>query len=420
MAEIHRNNYFDMQRKEGQRSPTGPVLIKGKPSNTNITRMQEIYPEPTGLQPEKEASVQLHQSKQSQEPKSGKDPSLFDFAAQAQYVKQCRIVSGAPKPLPLVFRSKHDATTVQLRQNRNEETFQRPSSSTARKKSYQTSPIWCLDFLDNLIVIGCADGRLEFWDGTTGNLKTQGRQIDWGFTSAYRRTHICTGSAGSLSMFQQPNGPTSVHHASEEELRCILKFHQQGPQMPETCREVAGETVMTCSMDHTVKVFRHCYCGPISCHGPFEPPKPGAGCDLGRGQPQDARVRFGISQNGAIEDSKQNPRLSSAASHGNRLPTRNKTSIDGPLSRPHGHVVLSVEVFVFDLEPLDHYRRSSASNLSGDRLATCSRNYSSTHESVAYPPTHLGGQHRLQPAQAPVVPETVAVASNSGGESCLS
>ncbi|KAL9704422.1 hypothetical protein quinque_007940 [Culex quinquefasciatus] len=143
MAEIHRNNYFDMQRKEGQRSPTGPVLFKGKPSNTNITRMQEIYPHELRLQAEKEASVQLHQSKQSQEPKSGKDPSLFDFAAQ--YVK--------------------------LRQNHNEEKSQRPSSSTARKKSYQTSPIWCLDFLDNLIVIGCADGRLEFWDGTTGNLK---------------------------------------------------------------------------------------------------------------------------------------------------------------------------------------------------------------------------------------------------------
>uniref|UniRef100_A0A8D8DFK6 (northern house mosquito) hypothetical protein n=1 Tax=Culex pipiens TaxID=7175 RepID=A0A8D8DFK6_CULPI len=94
-------------------------------------------------------------------------------------------------------------------------------------------------------------------------------------------------------MFQQPNGPTSVHHASEEELRCILKFHQQGPQMPETCREVAGETVMICSKDHTVKVFRYGHCGPISCHGPFEPPKPGAGCDLGRGQPQDARVRAG-------------------------------------------------------------------------------------------------------------------------------
>ncbi|KAL1404709.1 hypothetical protein pipiens_005251 [Culex pipiens pipiens] len=34
--------------------------------------------------------------------------------------------------------------------------------------------------------------------------------------------------------------------------------------------------------------------------------------------------------------------------------------------------------------------------------------------------SQLGGQHRLQPAQAPVVPETVVVASNSGGESCLS
>lgn len=91
------------------------------------------------------------------------------------------------------------------------------------------SPIWCLDYLDNLIVIGCADGRLEFWEASTGNLKciyesepdqaksgvtnlklagnrviaarlsgrvdflrlesyTQGRQIDWGFTSAYRRS----------------------------------------------------------------------------------------------------------------------------------------------------------------------------------------------------------------------------------------
>lgn len=111
------------------------------------------------------------------------------------------------------------------------------------------SPIWCLEYLDNLIVIGCADGRLEFWEASTGNLKVntsanrffwncrnyascylqciydsepknkhgvthlhlsgnrvvaarlsgridflrlesynQGRHIDWGFTSAYRRS----------------------------------------------------------------------------------------------------------------------------------------------------------------------------------------------------------------------------------------
>lgn len=99
------------------------------------------------------------------------------------------------------------------------------------------SPIWCLDYLDNLIVIGCADGRLEFWEASTGNLKciyesepdqaksgvtnlklagnrvvaarlsgrvdflrlesyTQGRQIDWGFTSAYRRSEFVRISFG--------------------------------------------------------------------------------------------------------------------------------------------------------------------------------------------------------------------------------
>ncbi|XP_039441073.1 sterol regulatory element-binding protein cleavage-activating protein [Culex pipiens pallens] len=334
MAEIHRNNHFDMQRKEGQRSPPGPVLIKGEPSNTNITGMQEIYPEqsPTSFAFKLKKKLQFNftSPNQSQEPKTGKDPSLFDFAAQ--YEKnftsdpansQKRLSNGG---LGAELRNRflsssgpnpyYEAATVQQRQNHSEETSQKPGSSTARKKSYQTSPIWCLDFLDNLIVIGCADGRLEFWEGTTGNFKgiyetehtrnngvtnikltgdkvvaarlsgridflrletyTQGRQIDWGFTSAYRRTHIRTGSAGSLSMLQQqPTGPANVHHASEEELRCILEFHQQGHQMPVTCLEVAGGTVMTGSMDHTVKVFRleshqlqytlHGHCGPISC-----------------------------------------------------------------------------------------------------------------------------------------------------------
>lgn len=32
-------------------------------------------------------------------------------------------------------------------------------------------PIWCIDYMDNLIVLGCANGRLEFWEGTTGKLK---------------------------------------------------------------------------------------------------------------------------------------------------------------------------------------------------------------------------------------------------------
>jgi hypothetical protein len=35
----------------------------------------------------------------------------------------------------------------------------------------QTPPIWCLDCHENLIAIGCANGRLEFWEGTTGTFK---------------------------------------------------------------------------------------------------------------------------------------------------------------------------------------------------------------------------------------------------------
>ncbi|XP_058116606.1 sterol regulatory element-binding protein cleavage-activating protein isoform X2 [Anopheles coustani] len=189
-------------------------------------------------------------------------------------------------------------------------------------QQHQVSPIWCLDFLDNLIVIGCADGRLEFWEGSSGNFKciyeaenshnngvtnikltgdrviaarlsgridffrletyTQGRQIDWGFTSAYRRTHMRTGSAGSLSSFQAamtPSGTAGSYQqhgtADSEELRCILEFQQQGHQQPVTCLEVAGNTVMTGSQDHTLKVFRvdnhqllytlHSHCGPITC-----------------------------------------------------------------------------------------------------------------------------------------------------------
>ncbi|EDS43709.1 sterol regulatory element binding protein cleavage-activating protein [Culex quinquefasciatus] len=79
-----------------------------------------------------------------------------------------------------------------------------------------------------------------------------------GFTSAYRRTNIRTSSAGSFSMFQKSNGP---------DRRCILEFHQQGHQMPVTCLEVAG------SMDQ-LQFTLHGHCGPISCRGPFEPPKP--------------------------------------------------------------------------------------------------------------------------------------------------
>lgn len=207
--------------------------------------------------------------------------------------------------------------------------------STTSSKSYNTSPIWALDFIDNLIVIGCADGRLEFWEGTTGSFKciyqtesthgngvthirlasdkvvaarlsgridflrletyTQGRHIDWNFTSAYRRTHVRTGSAGSISNFNQqqnqryaqrnslnlsnPANQSSSqqgasHSPTEEELRCILELQHQGHTQPITSLDVLGNILFTGSQDHTLKVFHtdsntlfftlHGHCSPIS------------------------------------------------------------------------------------------------------------------------------------------------------------
>lgn len=181
------------------------------------------------------------------------------------------------------------------------------------------SPIWCLDYLDNLIVIGCADGRMEFWEASTGNLKciyesepdqiksgvtnlklagnrvvaarlsgrvdflrlesyTQGRQIDWGFTSAYRRSkstrgevncnyrkiffrvfvvvaHVRAGSTGSMKSFMASSGGVGSSINPKEELRCILEQQQQGHQQPLTCMDVVGGTVFTGSQDHTLKVW---------------------------------------------------------------------------------------------------------------------------------------------------------------------
>lgn len=49
------------------------------------------------------------------------------------------------------------------------------TSSINTDRTMQTSPvisaIWCMDYQENLIVVGCANGSLEFWEGTTGRFK---------------------------------------------------------------------------------------------------------------------------------------------------------------------------------------------------------------------------------------------------------
>ncbi|XP_011494739.1 PREDICTED: sterol regulatory element-binding protein cleavage-activating protein [Ceratosolen solmsi marchali] len=170
---------------------------------------------------------------------------------------------------------------------------------------YEVSSIWCMDYQENLIVIGCANGSLEFWEGTTGKFKclfddgsgvgisavkfvgnrvvvaklngsvdflqlesySEGQQIDWGFTS-YRRTHVRTGSAGS---------PMDLNNImqSEEDMRCMKIGSHRAHQQAITVLDSEGGRVLTGSQDHTLKVYRledqlplytlHGHCGPISC-----------------------------------------------------------------------------------------------------------------------------------------------------------
>ncbi|KAL9693740.1 hypothetical protein quinque_013025 [Culex quinquefasciatus] len=159
----------------------------------------------------------------------------------------------APKPLPLVLRSKsvlrdgHRAAS----KNHSEET---------ETEHTRINGVTNIKLTGNKVVAARLSGRIVFLRLET---YTQGRQIDWGFTSAYRRTHIRT---GTLSMFQQPNGPASVHHASEEELRCILEFHQQGTGGPAGDVSGGGRRNRLDRQQFTL----HDHCGSISCRGPFE------------------------------------------------------------------------------------------------------------------------------------------------------
>lgn len=50
-------------------------------------------------------------------------------------------------------------------------TISTPNELKQRRCTVAMSAIWCLDYMDNLIAIGCADGKIEFWESTTGTLK---------------------------------------------------------------------------------------------------------------------------------------------------------------------------------------------------------------------------------------------------------
>lgn len=55
--------------------------------------------------------------------------------------------------------------------------FNRQLSDCDKFSDYGISQIWCIDYLNNLIVAGCADGRLEFWEVNTNKLKVSNHYL---------------------------------------------------------------------------------------------------------------------------------------------------------------------------------------------------------------------------------------------------
>ncbi|CAH0703483.1 unnamed protein product [Spodoptera exigua] len=200
-----------------------------------------------------------------------------------------------------------------------------------RGKAIKESPVWCMDFCNDLIILGCADGRLEFWEASSGKLMcvwwsaearggcnsagathvralagarrvcvaslaghltllrldaynaASGAHVDWQFSTAHRRTHKRTGSAGSLRVGYAPDGEStrsrmSFSYESDlsdgEEVVCVRIAQCRPHQQPITEMHCEGGRIVTGGQDHVLKVFSsadlnplftlHGHCGPIT------------------------------------------------------------------------------------------------------------------------------------------------------------
>lgn len=52
------------------------------------------------------------------------------------------------------------------------------SRKTSDSSGGKLSSVWAMDYVDNLVIIGCADGRLELWEATTCKLKVSGNFLN--------------------------------------------------------------------------------------------------------------------------------------------------------------------------------------------------------------------------------------------------
>nr|XP_026500680.1 sterol regulatory element-binding protein cleavage-activating protein [Vanessa tameamea] len=185
-----------------------------------------------------------------------------------------------------------------------------------RGRAMRESPVWCMDFCNDLVILGCADGRLEFWEASTSKLLNvwwfnewrsggkgvthvralsgarrvcaaslsghltllrldaynaqSGAHVDWRFSTAHRRTHQRLDDEHKDRM----NFSYDADHAENDEIVCVRIAQSRPHQQPITELHSEGGRILTGGQDHVLKVFSsseltplltlHGHCGPIT------------------------------------------------------------------------------------------------------------------------------------------------------------
>lgn len=125
--------------------------------NTNFSNMKSDSPTSTSARYNFDDSYQLLYNSQ------GAGPRVRNRLKDINWIKD--IVKKENR------KSASLDNEIQSTSGSNECVLTLDSNKNSDFENKRFSPVWCMDILDNLIVIGCADGHMEFWDASMAKLK---------------------------------------------------------------------------------------------------------------------------------------------------------------------------------------------------------------------------------------------------------
>ncbi|ELU06614.1 hypothetical protein CAPTEDRAFT_96666 [Capitella teleta] len=180
-------------------------------------------------------------------------------------------------------RSGYDFTHFEIELTDSEFDFDILGSE--QKSAAKKAPaVWCLECKDNLIVVGCSNGRLELWDGFSGQLKYIHHHSNVGITAicfignkivaarlngtldfyeleTFMNVHNHSNSSPRIPRSPYTRRAGSVSSAPEMKswddiLHVALITSAHAHQQPILSLKAQGARAVTASQDHTLKVFR--------------------------------------------------------------------------------------------------------------------------------------------------------------------